>query len=108
MTAAAEQAPFQRLVKLIEHELELAGRGLLDELESAVAETGAYMARLPSPAPDSAQHLVLRADALRSRVSIEVTRLQESIGITRSSIRRSRRVARQYGPPRSGRYSTSA
>jgi voltage-gated potassium channel Kch len=105
---SAEQAPFQKLVKLIEHELELAGQGLVDELDEAVAETGAYMAMLPTPAPDSAQHLVLRAEALRSRVIIEVTRVKESIALSRSSVRRSRRVARQYGPPRSGRYSTSA
>jgi hypothetical protein len=105
---AAEQAPFQRLIKLIEHELELAGQGRLDELDEAIAETGAYMATLPAPAPDSAEHLVLRADAMRSRVIIEVTRLKESIALSRSSLRRSRRVARQYGPPRSGQYSTSA
>ena len=86
----------------------LAGHGLVDELDEAVARTGAYMATLPSPAPDCAQHLVLRADALRSRVIIEVTRLKESIGFSRSSLRRARRVVRQYGPPRSGRYSTSA
>ena len=105
---AAEQAPFQRLVKLIEHELELAGQGRLDELDEAIAQTGAYLALLSSPAPDSAQHLVLRADAMRSRVVIEVTRLKESIALSRSSLRRSRRVARQYGPPQSGRYSTTA
>ena len=105
---ASEQGPFQRLVKLIERELELAGQGRLDELDEAIAQTGAYMALLPSPAPDSAQHLVLRADAMRNRVIIEVTRLKESIALSRSSLRRSRRVARQYGPPPRGRYSTTA
>jgi hypothetical protein len=105
---ATEQAPFQRLVKLIEHELELAGQGLVDELHEAIAQTGAYMATLPNPAPASAQPLVLRAEALRGRVNIEVQRLKESIAITRASLRRGRRVARQYRAPRSGRYSTTA
>jgi hypothetical protein len=105
---AAERAPFQKLVKLIEHELELAGQGMVQELDEAVAQTGAYMATLPSPAPDSAQQLVLRAEALRGRVTIEVTRLKESIALTRASLRRGRSVARQYRGPRSGRYSTTA
>ena len=52
MTAAEEQAPFHTLIKMIERELELAGRGLLDELQEAVEQTGAYMATLPSPAPE--------------------------------------------------------
>ena len=105
---AAEQAPFQKLVKLIERELELAGQGLLQELDEAVAQTGAYMATLPNPAPESAQQLVLRAAALRGRVTIEVTRLKESLALSRASLRRGRRVARQYRGPRSGRYSTTA
>jgi hypothetical protein len=105
---AAEQAPFQKLVKLIEHELELAGHGLVDELHEAIAQTGAYMATLPSPAPESAQPLVLRAEALRGRVNIEVQRLKESIALTRGSLRRGRRIARKYRAPRSGQYSTTA
>lgn len=104
----AEQAPFQRLVKLIEHELELAGQGRVEELQEAVESTGAYMATLPNPAPDSARHLVLRAEALRGRVTIEVTRLKESIALTRSALRRGRRLARQYGPPSDGQISTTA
>jgi len=105
---AAEQAPFQKLVKLIERELELAGQGLVDELHEAITQTGAYMATLPNPAPESAQSLVLRAEALRGRVNIEVQRVKESIALTRSSLRRGRRVTRQYRTPRSGRYSTTA
>ena len=104
----AEQAPFHHLVKLIEHELELAGQGRLDELNEAVERTGNHMATLPNPAPDSARHLLLRAEALRGRVIIEVTRLRESIALSRATLRRSRRVSREYRRPRSGRYSTSA
>lgn len=105
---AAEQAPFQTLVKLIERELELAGQGRLQELQKAVARTGAHVANLPSPAPDSARPLVLRAEALRGRVIIETRRLRESIAGSRASLRRGRRVVRKYAAPRAGRYSTTA
>jgi hypothetical protein len=108
VTAAAEQAPFHTLIKMIERELELAGQGLLDELQQAVEETGAYMATLPTPAPASAESLVLRADALRGRVTIEATRLKDSIGRARTTQRRARKIARRYAAPRSARISTSA
>jgi hypothetical protein len=105
---AAEQAPFHRLIKLIEHELELAGQGRVEELHDAIARTGVFMETLPNPAPDSARQLVFRAEALRGRVTVEVTRLKESLALSRASLRRGRRVARQYGRPRSGQYSTTA
>lgn len=105
---AAEQAPFQKLIKLIERELELAGQGRVQELQDAVTKTRAYMETLPSPAPASALPLVERAKALRGRVTIEAERLRESIELSRTALRRSRRVARRYAPPRVNRYSTSA
>jgi hypothetical protein len=105
---AAEQAPFQKLIKLIERELELAGEGRVEELQAAVTKTGAYMETLPSPAPESALPLVERAKALRGRVAIETERLRESIELSRAALRRSRRIARRYAAPRVNRYSTSA
>ena len=105
---AAEQAPFQTLVKLIERELEFAGNGRVQELQDAVARTGAYMATLPAPAPDSVLPLVERAKALRGRVTIETERLRESIELSRAALRRSRTVARRYAPPLANRYSTTA
>jgi hypothetical protein len=105
---AAEQAPFQKLIKMIERELELAGQGRVKELQEAVLATGAYMETLPSPAPESALPLVERAKALRGRVTIETERLRESIAIARAGLRRSRRIARRYSPPRSPRISTTA
>jgi hypothetical protein len=104
---AGEQAPFQTLVKMIEHELELAGRGQLQELRAAVTRTGEYMATLPTPAPDSAQQLVERAKALRGRVTIEAERLRDGVDRSRSSLRRSRQIARRYGRPSDNRYSTT-
>ena len=108
MSVAAEQAPFHTLIKMIERELELAGRGALDELDEAVEQTGAFMATLHTPAPASAEHLVLRADALRGRVTIEAKRLRENIELSRASLRKARKIARRYGGPRDRRYSTTA
>jgi response regulator of citrate/malate metabolism len=103
-----ETAPFQRLVKMIEHELELAGQGRVQELQDAVAKTGAYMATLPSPAPQSALALVHRAQAMRARVRIETQRLGESIQISRGTARRARQIIKKYAQKRGTRYSTSA
>jgi hypothetical protein len=108
VTVAEEQAPFHTLVKMIERELELADQGLLDELHDAVARTGAFMATLPSPAPESAVPLALRADALRGRVTVETQRLKEGIARSRTTARRARKIARRYGAPRADRISASA
>jgi hypothetical protein len=105
---ATEQAPFQKLIKMIEHELELAGQGLAQELQDAVVKTGAFMDTLPSPAPESAQPLVERAKALRGRVTIETRRLQEGIELSRGSLRVARRFSKTYSPQQGNRYSTSA
>jgi hypothetical protein len=105
---ADEQAPFQKLVKLIEQELELAGQGRLQELQEAVTRTGEFMQTLPVPAPGSAQPLVERAKALRGRVTIETRRLQESIEFSRGALRRARRVSKKYSQQRGHRYSTTA
>lgn len=104
-----ETAPFLRLVKMIEHELELAGQGRVKELQEAVANTGRYMATLPSPAPPAAAGLVYRAQAMRARVRIEARRLGENIQISRATARRARMVSKKYAPKRrTTRYSTSA
>lgn len=106
-----ETAPFQRLVKMIEHELELAGQGRVQELQDAVAKTGAYMDTLPSPAPASAHPLLMRAQALRTRVKIETKRLQETIELSQASLRRARQISRKYvkyAKKQGNRYSTSA
>lgn len=103
-----ELAPYHTLVKLIEHELELAGRGEVDALRKAVAETGVYMRQLPVPPPESARALIERARALRARVSIDTQRLQDSLAVARASRRRRRRVERSYAQPARRSYSASA
>ncbi|HEX3618226.1 MAG TPA: hypothetical protein VHU61_16900 [Solirubrobacteraceae bacterium] len=105
---AAERVPFQRLIKLIEIELELAAEGQIDELREAINRTGAYMETLPKPAPASAHPLVLQADAMRGRVTIEAERMRDKLTLSRKALRQGRRIARRYGPPLAGRYSTTA
>ena len=101
-------APFVRLAKMIERELELAGQGRLAELREAVARRGELLGALPDPPPAAAQPALERARALHHRVLIEAQRLQESIELSRAALRRSRTVARTYLRPRGSRYSTSA
>jgi hypothetical protein len=105
---AAEKAPFHTLVKLVERELELAREGRIDELQAAIARTGAHIATLPTPAPESARTLALRAEAIRGRVIIEVERVRERLAASRAAVRRGRRIARTYSGPADDRISTSA
>jgi hypothetical protein len=104
----AELAPFQKLVKMVELELELAGQGQTAELQKAVAATGALIRTLPDPAPQSARSLIERARALRGRVTIDAERLRDDIAVARATKRRRKTVARTYASPRArDRYSTS-
>jgi hypothetical protein len=103
----SEAAPYDRLAKMIEHELELAGQGRLRDLSEAVAARGAYLRSLPFPAPAAAWATLQRANALHSRVIIETLRARESLEQSRLSLRRSRRVAKTYAPLPRRRYSTS-
>lgn len=105
---AAERVPFQQLIKLIEIELQLAAEGRIEEFHEAINRTGAYMATLPRPAPESARPLVLHAEAMRGRVTIEAERMRGKLSLARKAARQGRRIARRYGPPRAGRYSTTA
>jgi hypothetical protein len=105
---AAERVPFQQLIKLIEIELELAAEGRIDEFREALERTGAFMATLPKPAPASARPLVLHAEAMRGRVTIEAERMRDKLSSSRKAVRQGRRIARRYGPPAARRYSTTA
>ena len=104
-----DAAPYLRLMKLIENELELARNRKLRELRVAVEKTGEYMSTLPTPAPPAAQPTIQRAMGMRSRVAIEARRHRDEIQATRTALRRSRQLARSYaGGPQSNQYSTSA
>lgn len=109
-----EAAPFVRLMKLVEKELELAESRRLRELQAAVTRTGAYMRTLPMPAPASAQATLQRVLGIRSRVAVEARRAQDELQAAlderqaaRDAMRRTQQIARRYAPPRPDRYSTS-
>lgn len=102
-----ETAPFRRLEQLIERELDVAANGDLDALDTAVMETEQYMRTLPSPAPAAAQPSVERIKALRSRLTIEVTRLRGEIEHSRNSMRTARKISRTYSQGPDGVYSTT-
>jgi hypothetical protein len=104
----AERAPFHTLIKLIERELELAEAGEIVALREAIAQTGAYIATLPHPAPASARSLVLHAEAMRGRVTVLTERQRDQLTIARTARRRGRKIARRYGKPVAGRISTTA
>jgi hypothetical protein len=106
--STSETVPFERLAKMIERELELAGQGRLLELEAAVTERTAFLATLPSPAPAAALAVIERARALHSRLIIETLRAKESLAHSRASLRTARRLAKGYSQPARQRYSTTA
>jgi len=101
-------APFERLAKLIEHELELAGQGRVDELLDAVTARGEYLETLPHPAPVEARGALERATALHARVIIETERVREGLGHSQAAVLRAHRVALSYASKPDQRYSTSA
>ena len=116
MSAAARSAPdleqlalYGRLVKMLEHELELAGQGRVTELGAAIEQRSRYLRSLPAPADSDTEQLLLRAQALHGRVSIETQRLAEAITGRREARRLARRMARTYvAAPSPRSYSTSA
>jgi hypothetical protein len=103
-----QKAAFERLARMIEHELQLAGQGRMSELHAAVHARTAYMRTLPVPAPPEARSAVERANALHSRLIIETVRVRESLERSRGSLRRAKRIARTYSPNPGRGYSTSA
>jgi hypothetical protein len=103
-----DTAPYVRLMKLIEAELELVRNRQLHQLRAAVERTGAYMSTLATPAPASAQATLQRAIALRSRVEIEARRARDELQAAQASLRQTRKVVRHYAPPQRRRYSTTA
>ncbi len=104
----SDAAPYERLARMIERELELADQGRLAELSASVRARGEYLRSLATPAPASARRALERANALHSRVIIETLRAKESLERSRGSLRRGRQVARTYSPAPRRRYSTSA
>lgn len=105
---ADRAAPYLRLMKMIERELEFLSVGRFEDLRRAVTETGEYMRTLPSPAPAAALPLIHRAIGMRAHLQFEAQRAQARIGQSVAVVKQKRQIRRKYDPPRRSRYSTSA
>ena len=83
---------------MIEHELELAGQGRLQELQDAVARDR----RVHGDAAVSGSGVRAAVGRARQgaagRVTIEARRLQEGIELSRGALRRARRISKTYSP----------
>jgi hypothetical protein len=110
MNAAGDDAVngYARLAQLVEAELELLREGRLPELRDAVRQTGLYIATLPRPVPPGARPHVVRAQALRARLAIELRREQARMQQTHSARRYAMRVARRYFQGTGRRFMTNA
>ncbi len=99
---------YARLAQLVEAELELAQQGRFVELRAAVRQTGVYMATLPRPVPPAARAHLVRAQALRARLAIELHREQTRLRQAHSTRRNAMSVARRYFQGTDRRFMTNA
>jgi len=107
---AADAAPYETLVAMIEHELELAGEGRFADLGRANDERTALMTALPDPSPAWALPLLQRADMLHRSLTMELQRRRDAILLEVAAVERAQRAAHGYKPVsfRRPRFSSSA
>ena len=108
MSDAGLRAPFERLARMVEHELELIGDGKLDAFAEAVQERGVYLRSLPVPPPAAARATLIRVQALQSRVEIEAQRVRDELALARGQQAGARRAAKGYAGPPPALVSTNA
>jgi hypothetical protein len=107
--SSADAAPYEALVELIQHELQLAGEGRFDELARAAEARAAYVSSLPATPPAAARPALEHAALMQKRLTIELLRGRESLVLSLGELERVKRAARGYAPPRRHeRVSTSA
>jgi hypothetical protein len=104
---AVETAPYERLARMIEHELELVGQGRFDELKAAVEHRGEVLAALPIPGPPAAGPVLERARLLHERLVIDTLRAREDLERSMAKLAQVRRAAQGYRVPTLPRYSTA-
>jgi len=107
--SSAAAAPYEALLEMIEHELQLAGEGRFQELSRAAEARSAYVSTLPATPPASARDALVHAELIHKRLAIEVLRGREVLLLALGEVERAKRAARGYAPPRRReRLSTSA
>lgn len=108
MSAADAVNGYARLAQRVEAERELLRQGRLTELRAAIRETGLYMRTLPRPVPQAARAHLVRAQALRERLAIELSHEQARLRQAQSAKRQAHRVVRRYTQGTGRRFLASA
>ena len=98
--SSPEAAPYEKLARSVERELELVGEGRFAEALSLLAERDALIARLPDVPPAAARPALKRAALMHKRVEIEYLRQRERLLLALARAAQVRRTARGYAPPR--------
>jgi hypothetical protein len=98
--SAADIAPYEALLELIERQLQLAGEGRFDELRKVAAAHAALVETLPETPPSAAREVLQRAWLMQQRLTIELTRGREAVVHGLGELDRARRTANGYSPSR--------
>jgi hypothetical protein len=94
---------YRAIRQLAELELELAGKGDLDDLQSLADGFHRLTADLPDQPPPAAQPLLEQAALLHERTRIELLRLREGLVSDLTSVGTVARAAHGYSPKGGGR-----
>jgi hypothetical protein len=108
MSRPQSSAPYERLARSIERELELVGEGRFDEVRALQADRSALIATLPEIPPDGARPALQRAALMSKRVEIEILRYREALMLELANVEHVGRAARGYAPPRPARRGVQA
>jgi hypothetical protein len=93
-------APYEALVGLIEHELELAREARYGELADAAQLRAEFVGTLPDAPSAEAREPLQRALRLHQLLVSEALRGRDSLVEDAAHIERATRTARGYAPPR--------
>jgi hypothetical protein len=97
-SAALDQDRYLAIQKFAELELELAGKGDIDGLESLGAEWEALTSGLPDRPPSTMRPLLERAMLMHERTRIELLRIRDALVADLSTTGQLARVAHGYAP----------
>jgi hypothetical protein len=100
-------APYEQLVAMIEHELELVNDGRYAQLAEAVERRSRVLATLAIPGPEAAWPALERARCLHERLIVDTMRARDALGRSITHLTRLRQAAGNYRQAVSHRYSTS-
>jgi hypothetical protein len=94
-------AAYERLARLLEDQLQLAGEGRFAELRHASEQCSAYIATLPATPPADAAAALERAVLIHKRLDIECQRGREALQLAAANVAAGPRALSGYAPQRS-------